>query len=291
MSELRTKLVHRNDTTAQWELHSGKILLKGEVGIEFLTDGTAKVKIGDGVSTWAELPYFGGDVSALESLIGTVPEGKTVMEVVEAIEASAAEEHQRLQDQINTILSNPDAEGAINSITEFTAYINEHGEIAEGFRADIDANTKALDNKVDKQEGYRMISADEGTKLEKLVLGENGEVSVSGKVAAGNVEGLEDWITTRAATLEGLSENNLSDALLEHLQAAEPNVLEGVQVNGTVMEIAEKMVNIKTSDLVKGTDEITVADDGALGIGEVNVTKLVQTEGTRLILNGGSAAD
>ena len=53
----------------------------------------------------------------------------------------------KLQNQINTIMNNPDAEGAINSINEFTEYVTEHGTIAEGFRTDIDenaANIKAL---------------------------------------------------------------------------------------------------------------------------------------------------
>ena len=45
-----------------------------------------------------------------------------------------------LQTQINTIMSNPDAEGAINSINEFTQYVTEHGEIADGFRTDINKN-------------------------------------------------------------------------------------------------------------------------------------------------------
>lgn len=45
-----------------------------------------------------------------------------------------------LQTQINTIMNNPDAEGAINSINEFTQYIADHGTIADGFRADIDQN-------------------------------------------------------------------------------------------------------------------------------------------------------
>ena len=49
-----------------------------------------------------------------------------------------------LQTQINTIFNNPDAEGAINSINEFTKYIEDHGEIADGFRADINANAAAI---------------------------------------------------------------------------------------------------------------------------------------------------
>ena len=53
MSELRTKLVHRNDTTTNWELNSSKVLLKGETGVEFLDNGKVKVKIGDGVTPWS----------------------------------------------------------------------------------------------------------------------------------------------------------------------------------------------------------------------------------------------
>ena len=45
-----------------------------------------------------------------------------------------------LQTQINTIVNNPDTEGVINSINEFTQYITEHGEIADGFRTDINKN-------------------------------------------------------------------------------------------------------------------------------------------------------
>lgn len=55
-----------------------------------------------------------------------------------------------LQTQINTIMSNPDAEGAINSINEFTQYIEEHGEIAEGFRTDIDKNKEDIASEVDR---------------------------------------------------------------------------------------------------------------------------------------------
>ncbi len=57
----------------------------------------------------------------------------------EATRAKGVEEG--LQNQINTIMNNPDAEGAINSINEFTAYVAEHGAIADGFRTDINKNS------------------------------------------------------------------------------------------------------------------------------------------------------
>lgn len=64
--------------------------------------------------------------------------------VAEKERAEAAEAD--LQTQINTIMNNPDTEGVINSINEFTQYIADHGEIAEGFRTGIDANAKAIED-------------------------------------------------------------------------------------------------------------------------------------------------
>lgn len=61
MAELRTRIILRNDSTANWLTNEDVVLLKGEVGIEFLADGKVKMKIGDGTKTWAELSYFGGE--------------------------------------------------------------------------------------------------------------------------------------------------------------------------------------------------------------------------------------
>lgn len=60
MATLNTRIILRNDSSANWLINESQKLLKGEVGIEFLADGTVKMKVGDGVKTWAELPYFGG---------------------------------------------------------------------------------------------------------------------------------------------------------------------------------------------------------------------------------------
>lgn len=58
-----------------------------------------------------------------------------------------------VQSQINTIMNNPDTEGVIDSINEFTQYIEDHGTIAEGMRVDIN-------NKVDKIEGKGLSTND-----------------------------------------------------------------------------------------------------------------------------------
>ena len=63
---LYTRLVLRNDSTAGWLASKDQILLKGEIGIEFnptaeSTDKKVRIKIGDGITTWENLPYFGGE--------------------------------------------------------------------------------------------------------------------------------------------------------------------------------------------------------------------------------------
>lgn len=69
---------------------------------------------------------------------------------VDAIKADylKASDKEALQTQIDTIMNNPDTEGVINSINEFTQYISDHGAIAEGFRTDIDKNKEDIASNV-----------------------------------------------------------------------------------------------------------------------------------------------
>lgn len=67
MAELMTRIVLRNDSTGNWNAavtnagDEGVVLIKGEMGIEFVESGRPKIKIGDGVTKWEALPYFGGE--------------------------------------------------------------------------------------------------------------------------------------------------------------------------------------------------------------------------------------
>lgn len=83
-----------------------------------------------------------------------------------------AEDKEALQTQINTIMNNPDAEGAINSINEFTQYVKDHGTIADGFRADIDQNKTdiAANTTAIGEEATRATAAEEalGGRIDEL---------------------------------------------------------------------------------------------------------------------------
>ena len=45
-------------TTAEWESGWYPVLLYGEIGIEICEDGSRRAKIGDGSTSWNNLPYL-----------------------------------------------------------------------------------------------------------------------------------------------------------------------------------------------------------------------------------------
>ena len=58
---LKTRILLRNDETANWLKNQNTVLGQGEAGVEFLANGKTKIKIGDGVKKWSELPYVDGE--------------------------------------------------------------------------------------------------------------------------------------------------------------------------------------------------------------------------------------
>lgn len=268
-----------------------------------------------------------GEIDALETLVGALPDGAVSTNVVDYIQEAInglkigdyakASELTALAKRVTTIegkvttleekvaaLETVGAEkNVINSVdeAEFTVDSTRKLSVKEIAMDKITGLPAALEQKVSVQAGYRMITDAEGEKLEKLVLSEDGTVEVSGTIAAGNVDGLESWITTRAATLKGLSENNLTDALKSQIESSQANVIEIVKVNGVAVEVSteDKSVNIPMATaaalgVVKGTDAengIAVADDGTMFVNSVNVNKLVQTEGDSIVLDGGNSAE
>lgn len=156
----------------------------------------------------------------------------------------------------------------------------------------------ALDNKVNKVDGSRLISSDEAAKLEKLVLSEDGSVEISGEINASNVKELGSWITSNRDGILGLFDTT-DDAKLDGIAAgAQVNVLEAVKVGGTLLDIVNKTVEIpvataETLGVVKSSDSenhVMVAEDGTMSVNSLNVNKLVQDDGDIMILNGGAAS-
>lgn len=167
----------------------------------------------------------------------------------------------------------------------------------------------ALANKVDKNGTDRLITEEEAAKLELLVIDEEtGQAAISGTVNASQVQGLSDLLNAKVDKVEGmgLSANNLTDTLLAKLngiaEGAQVNVIEGITFNGETVTVGEdKIANITYTlpiadeDTLGGVksstveNKVAVETDGTMSVNNINVNKLVQTDGEYLVMNGGTA--
>ena len=114
-------------------------------------DTALETKLNTEIGKKVDKTTYDEKVAALEEAIADEKERAEGIEGdLEERLAAVEEDHltsadkEALQTQINTIMNNPDAEGAINSINEFTQYVKDHGEIAEGFRTDINTNKEDI---------------------------------------------------------------------------------------------------------------------------------------------------
>ena len=178
-----------------------------------------------------------------------------------------------------------------------------------------EAIATAIANKVDKVDGKGLSTEDFTTALkEKLVaLTDDAEanfvksvsdeftVSAEGKlevkeVAQAKVAGKVDKVEGK-----GLSTNDFTDeakAKLDGVEAgANQNLIEIVKLNGAALDISEKAVNIPVAGVTAGVvtssadeNKVAVAEDGSMEVNSLNMSKLVQSEGDTLILDGGNAS-
>lgn len=178
------------------------------------------------------------------------------------------------------------------------------------------ATTTALDGKVDKVEGSRLMTNAEGTKLEGIVAGaqvnaidsvDTAQFSLGDAkkltlldIAMAKVTGLTDALAGKVDKVEG--SRLITDAEGTKLagieSGAQANTIENVKVGGVALAISEKSVNIPTAGeslgAVKsatGTNNVTVDADGIMTVNKLDVNNLVQESEDTLILNGGSSAN
>lgn len=196
-----------------------------------------------------------GEIDALETLVGTLPEGATsttvvayIQEVVDALKIGDYAKASDLTALVNRVQALEDVGAEKNIIASvdtgsFTVDTERKLSLNDVPMAKVTGLSDALSGKVDKVEGYTLLSPTDKTKLDALVIGESG-VEISGKVNAANVEGLDDWITTNRDTVPGLLSATDATKLGSIAEGAQVNVLEAVAINGVDLAIEGKKVNI-----------------------------------------------
>ena len=215
-----------------------------------------------------------GEIDALETLVGSLPEGAAsttvvayIQEVVDALKIgdyAKASDLTALADRVQALEDVGAEKNIIASVdTEsFTVDTERKLSLNDVPMAKVTGLSDALGGKVDKVEGYTLLSPTDQTKLDALVIGESG-VEISGKVNAANVEGLGDWITTNRDTVPGLLSATEATKLDGIAEGAQVNILETVAIDGVNLAIEGKKVNIPlatttTAGALSATDKVII---------------------------------
>ena len=176
----------------------------------------------------------------------------------------------------------------------------------------------ALDNKVDKVEGSRLITDAEASKLAGIEA--NAQVNVIDGVNSSefsidesknlNILAIpQSKITNLISDLgskvdkvegKGLSTNDFTTTLLDKLNGitagAQVNTIDEVKINGTLLSVVDKSVNIPGASadnlgVVKGSSAdngVTINEDYSMTVNNISTDKLVAGSDT-LVWNGGDA--
>lgn len=177
----------------------------------------------------------------------------------------------------------------IQSVNETNFSVTDEGELN---LKDIDQSkvtglSEALENKVNKLNtdgrDWVLLSPENQDKLAALTIGDNGDLEVSGKVNADNVEGLASWITTNRDTVPGLL-SALNAAKLDSIsEGAERNFINSVNTSEfSVTDRKLELVAVDPSKITGLADLLNAkADQSVVTTLQNNVTTL-QSELTAL---------
>lgn len=176
--------------------------------------------------------------------------------------------------EANTAIKN-----AIDAIPEVD--LGDYAKTADVEAAIATVNTEVA-KKANASDVYTIDQADEkfmteaqvDARLNTLIDGANSEDTIT------SVTNLIEFVNDNAGDIAKLVSDVQAnaDAIAANKSAHEKNASDIVTINDAIAALVHP----------KASAEISVAEDGTLGINEMNVNKLVQTAGDTLILNGGS---
>ena len=210
-------------------------------------------------------------VEALQGKVGTAGAGQTgtLFELVAGEASTRKSEDDKLAARITTL------ENAKVAVDDTTIQRAENGTLSvkavpqtliTGLGGTL---LEVLGNKVDKVEGSRLMTEEEGTKLAGIAAG--AEVNVIDRVTFNGVAAPEGTVANKVLNLGEL---------------AQLNKVGKANADQTLLDYIDNSCAIKTVN----TDQFTLGADKKLGLKQVTVDLLANKENVTLVLDGGEAA-
>lgn len=251
------------------------------------------------------------DIAAINTKIGTIPDGKTVAQAIEDAKTAATYDDTALKGRVTVIegdyLKGADktaletainkekgrldtflnaaevGDAAVDTLKEIQTYISTHGEAADEMVKNIAANKAAIEAEATTARAAEKKNADAITKLNGAA---DIEGSVSNKVMGAIADLQLDATYVKKEVDKRLMSNSEGSKLAGIAEGAQVNVIESIKVNDVVQTVDGKAVNIA----VPVADDTSIAiTENKIGIKAVDVQKLFVAEGDVLIIDGGNA--
>ena len=210
-------------------------------------------------------------VEALQGKVGTAGAGQTgtLFELVAGEASTRKSEDDKLAARITTL------ENAKVAVDDTTIQRAENGTLSvkavpqtliTGLGGTL---LEVLGNKVDKVEGSRLMTEEEGTKLAGIAAG--AKVNVIDRVTFNGMAAPEGTVANKVLNLGELAKLNKVDK---------------AHADQTLLDYIDNSCAIKTVN----TDQFTLGADKKLGLKQVTVDLLANKENVTLVLDGGEAA-
>lgn len=321
---IKMQIQFRRDTAANWKLHEEIVPAAGEPC--FITDKNI-LKIGDGTTKFKDLKAIGevkidadGESLVFEdgvfkltgfdaAAVGAQPrkgaDGKLEWVIpstkeIEDVKSDVADlkiDVTTLQSDSNTLL------GKIEGLEAKIGTVN--GTVDERIDAKINefANQISDDGTINTLKELVDYVANHGGELESVV---NDITTLQGLVGSDPVR---DQIAAAVAGKVdkvdgmGLSSNDFTDILQNKLEAieenAQVNVIENINVGGSILDVIDKTVEIPVAGLDRagvvksstGANKVNISKSGEMSVNKVSVHSIFVPIGDELVLDGGSASN
>ena len=303
---LKMRIQLRRATTAEWEANKTVVPAAGEPCFDLELN---TLKIGDGVKTYEQLDVVGGSGSVAVSADGNsivLSDGVFKLAGFDTA-ATGAQPRKNADGVLEWVVPSTDTveglqttvAGLQSDVTALQTDVNAMQEIltpsAEG-KEPLATRVQTLETKMDGT-GEGSVDAKITAKINEFA------TKVSDDGIVNSYKELIDYVAnhggeaaTMAADIADLQNKVGGSSVSDQISAAIGSIEAGAQVNkietvklgDNALEIVDKAVTIPVGAGLVASDEVTIGGDGKLGIGQVDISKLVQSVSSELVLDGGS---
>lgn len=298
----KTIIQFRRARTSEWEKNKAVVPYAGEPCFDL---DLKTLKIGDGITTYENLPTMGGVDVSVDGKSIVIEDGTFKLAGFDAAE-TGAQPRKNVQGKLEWVVPSSETvdglqviiAGIRSDITTLQDIVTPSGNGATPLLARVEALEKqmngmgndSVEKKIEESinEFATKVSNDGVVNTYKELIDYVAEHSIEAADMAEDIRAVKGLVGSKPVA------DQIADAISNIEIGAQENAIETVKVGGTPLDIVNKSVNIPIATnvapgVVKSSTEVEVDRNGRLNIGTISISKIVQEDDDVIILNGGSS--